>query len=82
MDRQVLRQHLVQAEARVASGEAHLARQKRVVDELTADGHPVAASSARGLLAVLEESQLLHVADRDRLANELGSKELRLGMEA
>ena len=73
MDRQVLTRHLLQAEAHVASGGEHLARQKRLIDELTADGHPVAASSARGLLAILEESQLLHVADRDRLANELSS---------
>ena len=75
MDRQTLEQRLVRAEERVASGEAHLAKQKRLIEDLIADGHTVAAASARQLLVVLEESQVLHVIDRDRIVGELAAME-------
>jgi hypothetical protein len=70
MDREVLEQHLLHAEARVASEDRRVAKQRRLVARLERDGQDT--SEARTLLAELEESRKLHIADRDRLLRELG----------
>jgi len=62
-------EHLAQAERHVAQGELHLIRQREIIDELERGGHDTA--SARDLLLKLEETQALHIADRDRIRAEL-----------
>jgi hypothetical protein len=73
MDRARLAEHLAQAERHVVLGEAHLQRQRVIVTELERAGADT--GEARRLLANLEEMQTLHVADRDRLRDELGTTE-------
>lgn len=46
-------------------------RQREIVAELERDGHDV--SEARKLLVQFEELQAMHVADRDRLIDELAA---------
>ena len=69
MDRTSLRQHLALTEKHVSMGEEHLARQKELIAELEGNGHD--STQARHLLRLFERSQELHVADRNRLRDEL-----------
>lgn len=69
MDRYVLAEHLLQAERAVQLGERHIHRQRQIIEELERNSHP--AELARDLLRVFEQSQVLHVADRDRLIREM-----------
>ena len=69
MDRQTLERHLALAEGHVLEGERHLASQRRILADLERDGHKT--TKARQLLAMLEETQKMHVEDRDRLTREL-----------
>jgi regulator of protease activity HflC (stomatin/prohibitin superfamily) len=69
MDRAMLQKHLAQAERHVAEGEAHLARQRALIRKLERDGH--GSRAARLFLRSLEETQALHLADRDRVRAEL-----------
>jgi hypothetical protein len=62
---------LAQAEQHVAQGERHITRQRELIAELERDGHDVTAASARDLLRLFEELQIMHVADRDRYRREL-----------
>lgn len=71
MDRTVLRRHLAQAQRHVEEGETHLARQRELVRKLERGGH--GSRAARRFLRSLEETQALHVADRDRARTQLGS---------
>jgi hypothetical protein len=71
MDRQMILDHLAQAEGQVALGEAHIARQREILANLTRDGQTEAAGRAAELLAQFEQTQTLHVSDRDRLRLEL-----------
>jgi len=70
MDRQMLAQHLLPAEARVANGDWRVEKQRRLIARLERDGQDT--SEARMLLAELEETRKLHIAGRDRLLRELG----------
>jgi hypothetical protein len=70
IDRAMWQEHLAQAERHVVQGEGHIAKQRAIVAELERDGHD--ARIARDLLDQLEQMQELHVADRDRLREELG----------
>jgi hypothetical protein len=70
MDRRTLEEHLEAAERRIAQGQQHLSSQRAIVAELRADGHD--SREAEELLAILEQSQALHIAGRDRIRNELG----------
>jgi hypothetical protein len=67
----VLLKHLHLGEKHVAEGTAHIERQRRLVDELTADGHDT--MEARRLLENFEDMQRLHVADLDRLRAEIAA---------
>ena len=69
MDETMLRRHLARAERHVAEGEVHLARQRELIRKLERDGH--GSRAARRFLRSLEETQALHVADRDRVRAEL-----------
>lgn len=67
----LLRDHLAIAERHVASGNRVVTRQRRLVSKLEADGHDT--REAQALLARFEDLQALHIADRDRLIDELKS---------
>jgi len=73
IDRQLWQEHLAQAERHVAQGQQHVTRQRRVIAELECDGHD--AKAARQLLKQFEEMLALHIADRDRLREELKDKD-------
>ena len=74
MDREFLEKALVQAERHVTHGEATLARQRATLAALERNGHNVAL--AKECLYVFEESQRLHVADRDRFREDLENANL------
>jgi hypothetical protein len=65
MDRATIEARLAQAEQHVARGAELVARQRALIRKLLADGHGTA--EAYTLLLQFEETQVLHLADRDRL---------------
>ena len=65
----MLKDQLEMARSHVALGEKHLARQRELILELYRDGHDT--RQARYLLKSFEETQRLHVLDRDRFEREL-----------
>jgi len=69
MDPALIQDHLADAERHVSEGERHVARQRDVVAELERAGHD--SEAARMLLRHIEAWLELHVADRDRLRQEL-----------
>jgi hypothetical protein len=71
IDPAVLREHLEMAERHVTEGERHIMRQCELIAALKRDGHDM--TTARELLAQFEEMQALHIADRDRLRQELAA---------
>ena len=68
-----LEQRLAQAEIHVSEGERLVQQQRATIEERLRDGHDVGL--AKQLLAELEESLRLHIADRHRLRQELASGE-------
>jgi len=72
MDRPGLLNLLVIAERHVLEGARHIERQKQIIAELERDGHD--ATTGHNTLAVFEEAQQLHIADRDRLLKVLAAK--------
>ncbi len=71
MDRATLKQHLALAEEHVAKSQKHIARQQELVAELERHRHTRVAEEAKRLLAQFLELDVLHVAHRDRLKQEL-----------
>jgi hypothetical protein len=71
MSRQTLIRHLAQAEAAVALGRKHIARQHEIIAELEQVGHD--AVTAKALLVVFEATHALHIADRDQIAAEIAA---------
>jgi hypothetical protein len=69
MDRDKLKQQLGEAEEHVARSIQHVGEQWKLIARLEEKGQDTA--TPRRLLALLEESRDLHVADRDRLRREL-----------
>ena len=67
--REMLEDHLVQSSEHVAAGERQLSRQRRIVAELERCGHD--SANAKERLALFEDLQRLHEADRDRLLREV-----------
>jgi hypothetical protein len=70
-DRAMLERHLAQAERHVSDGEHTVARQREIVAKLVKDGHD--SRMAQELLTQFEQSQAIHVADRDRIRSELAA---------
>ena len=70
MDRETLQRHLELAEKQIAEGQLHVDNQTRIVAELERDGHDV--TEARRMLALFEQTQRMHVEDRDRIVKDLG----------
>jgi hypothetical protein len=67
--RDFLEMAVAQAERHVARGEVILARQRATIVASERMGRNV--ESSKKFLSVFEESQRLHVADRDRLRRDL-----------
>ena len=65
----MVERHLAQAEEAVVLGEHHIARQRALIAELEQKSHDTA--QAKQLLATFEETQMLHLAGRDRVRREL-----------
>ena len=75
--RYMIERHLAEVERHVAQGERHLERQRALILELLRDGHD--ATQALKLLATLEQSQRLHIEDRDRLQAALVKADALIG---
>ena len=71
MSRETLVRHLAQADAAIALGKEHIARQYEIIAELEQVGH--AAVTAKALLVVFEATHALHIEDRDQIAAELAA---------
>jgi hypothetical protein len=69
MERTMLEEHLTQAERHVARGELHITRQRRMIADLERNGQD--AADAERLLATLEATQRLRLADRAWIEDEL-----------
>jgi hypothetical protein len=69
MDRQMVEDHLQEAEQHVALGKLHIARQRQIIADLQYKGHD--STRALELLATLEDLQKSHEASRDRATAEL-----------
>ena len=62
-------QRLEEAERHVEQGRQLLRKQCELIDKLKRDGHD--SSDAIYLLHTLEQTQLMHIADRDRIREQL-----------
>ena len=65
----MLQQHLEEAERHVERGKKLLQKQCEILDRLKRDGHDT--SVATDMLHMLEQSQMTHIADRDRIREQL-----------
>jgi len=65
----MLERRLAKAEDAVRLGEKHIQRQRDIVAVLEADG--LETDLALRLLTTFEENQQTHIADRDRIAQEI-----------
>jgi hypothetical protein len=71
MDRALAEQHLTLAERLIAQSQSLIVRQRQLIAEIEGNGHD--SATARELLRQFQETQAIHVADRDRLLKELGA---------
>lgn len=69
MDRQTTAEHLAQAERHVAEGRHVIEIQQNIIAGLERVGHD--SAQARKLLGTLQETQAMHLGERDRLQREL-----------
>jgi hypothetical protein len=69
--RGLLEQHLAEAERHVAESETRLGHQRASVEERQRDGHEVGLAAT--LLAEMEETYRMQLADRERLRGELAA---------
>ena len=69
MDQEDILARLQTSEKHVVQGEVHLTRQRLLIQRMSRDGHDT--QQARELLAVLEKSQAMNLAERARLLTEL-----------
>ena len=77
MDPAAIQHHLTQAERHAAEGRQLVARQEALIAELDRDGHD--ATGARKVLEILQDTQMLHEADVQRLIEELQAASQPLG---
>jgi hypothetical protein len=69
MDRALIVSYLQAAEERIKNGERDIAAQRDLISALERTGH--AGTGAIVQLRVMEQAQIQHVAERDRLRAEL-----------
>jgi hypothetical protein len=74
MNRETLLDHLAQAKEHAAKGEAHVARQREIIEELERDRHD--ATEAKRLLATFELTQQLHLDHIEHIEQELERADL------
>jgi hypothetical protein len=74
MKRALLRRHLEEAESRVERGQRNVDRQREAVADLERDDQD--ATIAKVLLKIFEKANESHVADRDRLVQELAASRI------
>ena len=67
----MVKDQLAMANRHIATGNRVIIRQRQLIDELGVDGHDT--REALALLVQFEDSQALHLADRERLTDELNS---------
>ena len=72
MDRDMLCDHLAEAERHVVLGKGLVAKQLALIAELERQGR--STTDATGLLKLFEEVQAIHVADRNRLKKEIETR--------
>jgi hypothetical protein len=76
MDPTMVRRHLQMAQRHVVEDERHIARQRETVRKLELrNPDSVTLRIARGLLREVERAHQIHVADLDRLREQLGLKD-------
>ncbi len=75
MDRELLEKSLAEAERHAAETERHVANQLEFVARLERDGRD--PSQALRLLQQFEELQAIHIAERNRLREELAFERLK-----
>jgi hypothetical protein len=80
MDREFLADRLALAERHVAEGEHHLARQRALIASMPEHGGQ--RVMATDLLRTFESTQALHIADRDRIREELSRKPAEISRNA
>jgi len=73
MDRKLLEDHLSAVEQQLAEVERNVANQRELVSHLEREGHDT--ESAARQLEQLVEVLAMHIADRDRIREELGVSE-------
>jgi len=73
MHREILIDHLAQAERHIAEGRVHVDRQRQIVEDLVRDDKD--AGRSRKLLELFEDTLEGHIEERDRLLRELAEKE-------
>jgi hypothetical protein len=69
MDQAILKSDLARAERHITASEHHVARQRQVVAERQQEGFD--ARDARRLLDLFEQLLTLHIAERNRLRQQL-----------
>ena len=75
MHRNMLIDHLAQAERHIAQGKMHVDRQRQIVEDLVRDSKD--AGRSRKLLELFEDTLETHIEERDRLLTELAEGVLR-----
>jgi phage shock protein A len=73
MDRKLLEDHLSAAERQLTEVGRNVANQRELVSQLEREGHDT--ESAARQLEELQEVLAMHVADRDRIREQLGFSE-------
>jgi len=73
MDRQMLMEHLSQAERHVAEGMVHVEKQRTLVENMARDGHDIGGHEA--LLRQFEKTLGLHTKIRDQLQRQLAQSQ-------
>lgn len=66
----MLQEHLAIAERHIAVGLKLLAQQEALIAELERHHHDTVG--ARAVLTTMQETQFLHIDDRDRILREMG----------
>jgi hypothetical protein len=71
MDRGWLSEHLLRAERHIEEGRARVEKQRLLVERLSRGGHGAMAITAAEILAGFEKLLAAHIADRDKILEEL-----------
>jgi hypothetical protein len=69
MERDLLKDHLAQAERHIAEGRDHVERQRQIVEEVVRRGEN--ADRSKALLELFENTLEAHFEERDRLRDKL-----------